>query len=257
VFAALYNSGVIVTFEKPRKGNPLEFVIDQHFHTAHAIAKFYNNDEKVEVFMKDSEETIQRHKRAKIFCAKRNWDERAERGYMTEIESNFHAQIDNLVSFKNRDHKAISEYFVLWRLRHLFHIERLSDAPLHGVQGEDLTKEQQEALEKIGWGYVNENGEIPARQLTGGQIQLGVMGLMDTTFSKMKWGLLKARKGQFLCSDSYQKLCILPISPKYVFAGNLSDETLDHNKVALVNKESIESATEFYFSKSLRNCPVA
>ncbi|MGO2074748.1 MAG: hypothetical protein ACTH3B_06185 [Pseudoalteromonas sp.] len=246
-----------MTFEKTRKGNPLKLVIDQHFHTAHSIEKFYNNDEKVEVFMKDSGETVQRHKRAKIFCAKRNWDERAERGYMTEIEYKFHAQIDNLVSFENRDHKAISEYFVLWRLRYMVHLERLSNALLHGVQGEDLTKEQQETLEKIGCDYVNENGEMPARQLTGGQIQIGVMGLMETTFSGMKWGLLKARKGQFLCSDSYKNLCILPVSPKYVFAGNLSDKTLDYNEVALVNKQSIESATKFYFAKSLRNCPVA
>jgi len=243
-------------YEKPRKGNPLGFVINQHFHTAYAISKFHNNDGKVEVFMKDTKEIVYCNSRAKKFSTKRNWDERAERGYMAEIESKFHGQIDNLVSFKNRDHKAISEYFVLWRLRYMFYLDRLLDAPIHGVEGEDLTKEQQEKLEIIGCGYVNENGDIPARQLTGGRIQVGVIALMETTFSDMKWGLLKAKKGQFICSDSYQKLCILPVSPKYVFAGNLNDEMLDYNEVGLVNKQSIESATNFYFSKNLQNCPV-
>jgi len=254
---ALCNSGVIVTFEKTRKGNPLELVIDQHFHTAHAIAKFYHNDGKVVVLEKDSGETFKRHKRAKIFCAKRNWDERAERGYMTTIESNFHSQIDNLVSFQERDHKAISEYFALWRLRHKFHLGRIPNAPLAGIQGENLSKEQQEVLEKNGVGFVNEHAEIPARQLTGTQIQIGVMGLMKTTFSEMKWGLLKAKKGQFLCADGYQELCLIPVSPKFVLAGNLGDKTLDYNEVALVNKQSVESATQFYFAKSLQSCPVA
>ena len=76
-----------MTFERTRKGNPLELAIDQHFHTAHSIAKFYNHKFKVDVFEVSTGKILERNKRAKIFCAKRNWDERAERGYMVNIES--------------------------------------------------------------------------------------------------------------------------------------------------------------------------
>ena len=245
-----------MTFERTRKRNPLQLVIDQHFHTAHSIAKFYNHKDKVEVFEISSGKILERDKRAKIFCAKRNWDERAEKGYMANIELSFHSQIDSLGSYSERDHISISRYFCLWHLRHKFHLNRLSDAPLQGIEGESLTKEQQEILEKNFIGYVNENGEIPSRQLTGDQIQIGVDQLMQT-FENIKWGLLEAKRGNFLCADAYPQLCLIPISPKHAFAGNLPDKVLEYDEVALANRQSIDSSTEFYFSKDLNKCPIA
>ncbi|MGL1930424.1 MAG: hypothetical protein OCC45_01545 [Desulfotalea sp.] len=234
----------------------MELAVDQHFHTAHSIAKFYNHQLKVEVFEVSSGKILERNKRAKIFCAMRNWDERAEKGYMVNIESDFHSQIDCLVPINKRDHIAISRYFCLWRLRHKFHLERLSDAPLEGIEGEVLTKEQQEVLEKMWVGYVNARAEIPARQLTGGQIQIGVDQLMQT-FQKIEWGLVEARRGHFLCADAYHELCFIPISPKLAFAGNLPDQVLAFDEVALANRQSIASSTEFYFAKNMEKCPIA
>ncbi|EIQ1514432.1 hypothetical protein LUR59_004626 [Vibrio parahaemolyticus] len=243
-------------YEKPRKGNPLGITLEQHFHSAHSIGKFYNHKESVEVHEISTCLTFSRKKRAKIFCTKRNWDERAEHGYMANIEHDFHDQIDNLGTETERDHKAISRYFNLWRLRHQMHLNRLSNAKLHGISGEELTKEQQETLEVMHVGYVNSDGEIPARQLTGGQIQLGIDQLM-LEFKDTRWGLLQAKKGHFLCADSYHELCIMPISPKFAFAANLPDQILTYAEVATVNKQSIESAKEFYFAKSLKKCPIA
>lgn len=70
-----------MTFERVRNGNPLELTVDQHFHTAHSISKLYNNKLKVEVevFEVSSRKIFERNKREKIFCVKRNWDERAEK----------------------------------------------------------------------------------------------------------------------------------------------------------------------------------
>ncbi len=199
---------------------------------------------------------MERKKCAKIFCAKRNWDERSEKGYMLDIETKFHAQIDNLVSFDERNHIAISRYFCLWRLRHKFHLNHLLDAPLAGVEGGSLTKEQQEILEKSGFGYINEKAAMPARQLTGAQIQIGIDQLMQT-FEGIKWGLIQAKKGHFLSSDSYHQLCFIPVSPTVSFAGNLPDQCLTFNEVALANRQSVDSSTKFYFAKNLKKCPIA
>ncbi|RSD31093.1 hypothetical protein [Vibrio pectenicida] len=243
-------------YERPRKKNPLGITIEQHFHSAHSIGKFHDHNESVEIFKISTSSTFPRRKRSKIFCTKRNWDERAEHGYMANIEHDFHAQIDNLGTAAERDHSAISRYFNLWRLRHQAHLNRLSNAQLNGISGEDLTKEQQENLEVMHVGYVNSDGEIPARQLTGSQIQLGIDQLM-LEFKNTRWGLLQAKKGHFLCADSYHELCIIPVSPKFVFAANLPDKLLTYKEVAAVNKQSIESAKDFYFAKSLKRCPIA
>ncbi|MEZ8609368.1 hypothetical protein AB4562_14355 [Vibrio sp. 10N.222.54.A1] len=243
-------------YERPRKRNPLGITIEQHFHTAHSIGKFYNHTDNVEVFEKSTSLTFPRNKRAKIFCTKRNWDERAERGYMVDIEHGYHEQIDNLGISKERNHHAISKYFVLWRLRHQAHLNRLSNAKLSGVPGLRLTKEQQEIIEVKRAGFVNSEGEIPARQLTGHLIQSGIdQHMLD--FKDVKWGLLQASKGQFLCADSYHDLFLMPISPKFAFAANTPDSFLNYSDVAAVNKQSIESAKEFYFARSLKKCPIA
>ena len=245
-----------MTFEKTRKGNPLQLTIDQHFHSAHSIAKFYNEKDKVEVFEFNSKQVLERNKKAKIFCAKRNWDERAERGYMVGIESRFHKQIDNILSFNNRDHSAISKYFCLWRLRHKFHLDRLPNAQLFGLEGETFTKSQQEITEYNGVGYLNQSAEISARQLTGDQIQIGIVQLMQT-FGDIKWGLLESKEGQYICADAYHEVCLIPISPTLAFGGNLPDKQLSKQEVAQVNEYSLQSASEFYFAQNLNKCPIA
>lgn len=243
-------------YERPRKKNPLEITIEQHFHTAHSISKFYDHTENVEVYEKSTSSTFPRKKRAKIFCTKRNWDERAERGYMVDIEHDFHEQIDNLGVWSERNHEAISKYFILWRLRHQFHLNRLPNAKLNGIPGDNLTKEQQEVLEIRRTGFVNADGEVPARQVTGLQIKIAIDRQM-LELQETKWGLLQAKKGFFLCADSYHDLCFIPVSPKFAFAANVPDRLLSYPEVAAINKQSVESAKEFYFAKSLKKCPIA
>jgi hypothetical protein len=103
----------LTTFEPVRKGNPYQLTVDQHFYSAHSISKFYGDDSKVEVMDLHSGDTYKRHKRAKLFCTKRTWDQRAESGNMVNIENDFHAQIDHLKPYKKCDHEAISMYFFL------------------------------------------------------------------------------------------------------------------------------------------------
>ena len=64
----------LVRYEPTLKGNPQQLTVEQHFHTAHAISKFYNEAEKVQVKTIATQEVVERHKRAKIFCTKRAWD---------------------------------------------------------------------------------------------------------------------------------------------------------------------------------------
>jgi hypothetical protein len=246
----------IMTYEKVRKRNPLQLTVEQHFHTAHAITKFYNTSGKVEVKDISTGEVLKRHKRDKIFSTKRNWDERAEKGYMVQIEADFHNQIDSLNLGGPRDDAAISKYLALWRLRHKFHLERSSDAPLFGIDGEHLTMEQQEMLEKKGIGYINERAEIPARQLTGMQIQIGVDQIMQTLGS-IKWGLLHSRNSQFLCADCYPRFLFIPVSPTLALAGNLPDQELTDTEVSIANHHSVNSASQFYFGSCLEKCPIA
>ena len=57
-----------------------------------------------------------------IFCAKRAWDQRAERGYMKEIEDEFQSVaskvIDGVVSKIGEVEKdAVDHFYALWHMR--------------------------------------------------------------------------------------------------------------------------------------------
>ena len=246
-----------MSFERPSKGNPFQFTIDQHIHSAHSIGKFCDSDDKVEVHFMDSGVTEKRQKRAKVFCTQRNWDQKAEIGLMADIENEFHKQIDNNKQFDSRSHQAISKYFLLWRIRHNFHISPNEDGILNGVSGSGLTsKEQEEILEHKGVMFVREGGVIPSRFLTGTQVLLKLDHLWPLV-ENMKWGLLTAHEGEFLVADCYNDLTFIPISPTCAFCVGYEDMEIDKQSVANANKQSIEEATNFYFSRNLAKCPIA
>lgn len=243
-------------FEQPRKGNPFQFVIQQHFHTAHSIEKFYDDDGYVEVHFLNSEKTEKRHKRAKVFCTKRNWDQKAETGLMAEIEEDFHNETDNIKPYTSRNHQAISKYFLLWHIRHNFHISPIDDAVLNGISGSRLTKVQEEIMESKGAMYVRDEGVVPARFVTGIRI-LMQLDQQWPSIENFKWGLLTANEGEFIVADCYKDLTFMPISPTLAFCAGCKDLTIDKENVANANKQSIEKASEFYFARKLTECPVA
>jgi hypothetical protein len=245
-----------VAFERPEKGNPHNFVIKQHIHTAHAISKFYGDDGKVDVFMIDSGKTKRKYKREKPFYTQRNWDQKTEVGLMAEIEKDFHNEINNIGSVSSRNHHAISKYYLLWRIRHSFHMLRLEDITLNAIPGSGLTKEQEEILEKKGSSYVREGGVVPSRFITG--IQMVVEIDRQRPFVKnLKWGLLTAGEGEFIVADCYNEFTFFPVSPKLAFSAGHEDMSISKQSVINTNKQSITEATEFYFARDSSSCPVA
>lgn len=245
-----------MAFERPQKGNPKQLVIDQHFHTAHAIAKFYDTDDKVEVKFLNTNSVEKRHSRAKVFCTKRNWDQRAEVGFMSKIEKNFHDAIDSMKPFDQRNHKAITKYYLLWCVRHLFHLSPIEDQSVAGIVGGGLSKPQEEVLESKGMMFIRSDCTIPSRFITGHEI-LKVIDEHWPSVEDLRWGLLESKNGEFIVADSYKGLTFMPISPKLAFAANYQDSPIDEVFLANANKQSVEMSTDFYFAKNLSNCPIA
>lgn len=245
-----------MTYEPVRRGNPLQLTVNQHVHSRYAIEKFYDDDNTVEMYLVKTAKRFRTSSKNGLFCALRSWDERSEKGYMAAIETEFNDQIDLLSSHPTRKHHAISKYFLLWQIRHEYHCERLSDGLLKGIEGEFLTKTEQEILEKKGIGYVNENAEIPSRQITGTQIQIRLDHQMHDLWN-VQWGLVEAKEGEFICADAYQKLLFLPIRPNLAFVGNHSDQCISREQVVNINRQSVSSATRFYFARDFEKCPLA
>lgn len=244
-------------FEKPQKGNPHQLTVNQHIHTAHAIGKFEGADGCVEVKRVATGEIRRVHPRDGIFCARRAWDERAEKGYMHGIEDAFHAELRRAQTggSGSRDRKAISQYHLLWALRHAYATAALHDTVLVGVSGSNLTREQEETVEAKWGGFVRAGGNVPARFDASFQIQRGIdMNIAE--YEGHTWGLLHASAGEFLVADCYDGRMILPITPTLCFYGDEPDRAIGREDVALVNRATVAAATNFYFAREIAACPV-
>lgn len=244
-------------YEPTSRGNPQQLTINQHFHTAHAISIFYDsNNQVVEVMDIPTNQVLKRNKRAKMFCTKRTWDQQAENGYMVIIESSFHEEIDNIKNFSERNHQAITNYCLLWRLRHDYHLKNLDNVALNGLSGSNLTKEQEEILENKNVSYFRNGGILPSRFVSGSLIQIRLMQ-EKKTWAHLKWGLLEALNGEFLVADSYDEWAFIPISPKLAFCAGVRDQTISKQELIEINKESIACAKNFYFARKISECPVS
>lgn len=243
-------------YEPTTKENPRKLTIEQHVHTAHAISKFYDSDNKVEVKILSSGEIVKRHKRAKIFCTKRTWDQRAETGYMVPIEASFHEEIDTIKNFTERNHEAISKYFLLWRLRHNYHISDPQNIVLNGISGSNLTKEMEEILESKGGSFVREGGVMPSRFSSALEMQIS----LDRYWHKcchIKWGLIKSTEGEFLIADGYGDFPYIPISPRFAFLAGVNDQMIDKQQLAKMNNETILRAKKYFLARKISECPMA
>lgn len=248
-------------FRRVQKRNPHQLVIDQHVHAAHCIKKFADENGTVSVFDKSSSQWLKRKPNASIFCAKRAWDQRAEKGFMNDIERNYFQVIDNIdVPFNERNHNAITCYYHLWRLRGAARVAERRDWRLKGVMLErELTQDAEEMLESHGVLCLTENSELSSHRVNGLQIQRSLDECMaiDGTIT---WGLVTAKKGEFIVSDFYpgdsEGLApFIPVSPKHVFYARKSDVSVGVGSVRNFNRVTLRNSQMYYFCKDIRNCP--
>jgi hypothetical protein len=243
-------------FEPTTKGNPHKITKKQHFHAAQAIEKFYNGkDKNVEVkFIKTGlvDKLFSGHP---TFYTKRTWDQRAESGYMASIETAFYKEIDNIKSYSDRNHHAISIYFLLWRLRYDAHLYPIDDFVAKGVTPYPATMEEQEFLESKSLSFIREENKIPSRVVCGMNIQMDLK-VQFNGIKELKWGLMTACKGEFLVADSYQSLAFMPITPKSALVAGLEDAYISKQEVGYFNKQSVNQARVFYFARKISDCPI-
>lgn len=243
-------------FRRVQKGNPHQLAVDQHIHAAHCIKKFCNEQGMVNVFDKSLSKWILRKPNAAIFCAKRAWDQRAEKGYMNKIEANFFNVISNISTpVHERNHDDITRYFHLWRLRGLARDKENENLHFNGLPGSKLTVNEQECIESNHAIFILENDGMPYHLANGFEIQRK-LDIIVHLMGPIKWGLLTASKGEFLVADYYPDnkdglIPFIPISPKHIFFANTSDRTIGLEQVHHCNMLTMSSAKNYFFCKNI------
>lgn len=248
-------------YEKPQKGNPYNLTIQQHTFPAASIIRFVNNAGVVSVYHIRSGKALSLPPNDQMFCAKRNWDQRAETGYMKKIEDKFQSLAEDVISeavsvIGTKEKRIIDDFFALLVLRTESKADPLPDQSVPGIiQLEHApTKDEQELLEKNDIGFIRPNFTIPGRQLRGINIQKNIIRapkeLADT-----RWGILKTQSGEFIVPDRFAGLNVVPLTPTCCLLSPSQNREISSHELVRINRKAVAVSSEYYFARDLSQCP--
>ena len=250
---------------RPRKrlrvtGNPEQLTNCQHVFPAASIKRFADLNGLVTVRHLGTKKQFKAKPDEDIFCASCVWDYHAESGYMLDIENQFLALAGEIlasrvVGLNAEQSERVTKFWALWYWRAELRNAPEPDRTVHGVGGEPLTNEQRDKIESVGGAFVLSSGNrLPGRFLAGFQIFKGI----DECSSQLqggRWGIVRAKAGEFLVSDSPGRTLAVPLTPEIGLHFESRDCTIPEPEVARANACARESAKSYYFARDFSVCP--
>lgn len=252
-------------FEKPQKSNPHKLTTKQHVFPVRNILRFANSDGKVYVYLKANNKQFYANPNNEIFCAQRVWNQRAEKGWMKDIEDQFQELADaifadRILDIDVKENERINSFFLLWYLRFVYRCNPPTDAKLNCIKGDlSLDKNQQEFLEKHHVGYIRADATVPGRDIADLQMHTRYL-LMMKRIKTIEWGILKSLEGEFIVPDIFLKglkiLPIIPLTPTRCLISPKNNTDIRLEAVRNINKLAVEYSQEYYFARDFSRCPL-
>jgi hypothetical protein len=232
--------------EPPQPGNPHELTRRQHVHSATCIARFADKSGRVWVRRKQGPAAFPANQNNPVFCADRAWDERTEKGLFRKIELAFNKEANNIVRTRRVvSHRAISEYVAIWQIRADLSSAPGPDLQLAGIEGTDLTKEQEETLESKHGAFVRAGG-VPSRFSAG----LSALIQFDKAMSilgTVTWGVIRTKSKVFICPDTPGHSTSFPLTPSISLVAKSPDAVVCDDGVDTLNLAAWDRSHEFVF----------
>lgn len=236
--------------EPTQPGNPQKLTINQHIHSKSCIKRFTNSAGLVGILERSKvKPSSPIGPAAAIFCAKRVWSEHLEHGVLlAKIEADFLTEVETCISAGTvTSHKAITEYLSMWQIRAQLNAEPPPDVVLRGISGSDLTRDQEELLEKRGYVFARTGGVVPGRN-TSYMMALRQHDITMTSLGELSWGVIRAvGPTRFICPDRPDGQAYIPITPGLALVAGLQDEAAADATVRQWNREAYEHCARLVF----------
>jgi hypothetical protein len=250
-----------IRHEKTQRGNPHSLTIDQHVFPAKSIGRFIDTAGRVDLVDKIRGRRRKARQNDPIFCAQRAWNQRVESGYMKDMEDEFQELADQIIAgtvveIDAEQKETVNRFFALWYMRSRYRRLDSQETQTNGVTGSDLTKDQEEILEKNGYMFTRLGGGMPTRQLHGVQLQMRISQYANNDIAGTPWGVIQAQQGEFVVPD-VPTLAIVPLIPTACLAANCPTGTILIENLAEINRALIDESYEYFFARDLGKCPVS
>ena len=247
-------------YEKPQKGNPHQLTVRQHCFPKRSIDRFVNAKGVVHAHLIASNESFRLRPSAILFCASRVWDQRAERGFMKEVEDAYQELADDIVRgrivrpLSQQECRIVTDMYCLWNIRFHWKTRPLADQQLSGILdvSHKYTKDDQEILEKNDITAIRPDGTISGRNLTGLSVQSNMLSCRRA-LAATSWGILKTRERQFIVPDSSNSRLFMPVNPQLSLTAGVGYRVVTPSELSEINKLSQTGSKEFFFAQNLRD----
>ena len=242
--------------KKPQKGNPHELTVKQHCFPRRSIERFVNDDGIVHVRLIEQGKSILARPEDQLFCARWVWDQRAERGFMLEVENAYQELADGIEEgrivrrLRVAENRVVTEMYSLWWLRSKWQRKPLPDEPLMDVieLEHECSKDDRERLEKAGVSVIGPGPKLDGRHIASGVIQLHFFRLRER-LKGLRWAILSTRAAEFLVPDTAETP-YLPVAPKLCLVPGEGYRIADASTVAALNVRSVHESCDHFFAKS-------
>jgi hypothetical protein len=246
-------------YPRTQKGNTRGLTVGQHVFPAKSLRRFANSSDLVSLIRKGSQNIIMLKPSDAIFCAKRAWDQRAERGYMKSIEDRFQGIAEEIVagrrSLEPSQQEVASNFYALWRLRAHHREDSVPDHPMRGVTPDQLTLDQRENLEMHGYIVGDSKGALPGRMVAGIVIQRDIDRVTDQLKNE-NWGVIETREGELIVPDEFGTTSVVPVTPTLCLIAGCEDGVLVRPRIFELNRAAIAASRKYLVARDFSRCPM-
>lgn len=241
-----------MAFEPTSPENKHQLTKKQHFHMRAILQRFTNSANRVEVTEKSSGAVSYLGVNNQKFMGKRAWSQEVEAGISGPIETEFLREVDRVESGGAiENHGAISDYHLLWTLRHHFALNPLDEAEVIPGMQLHMDVELEELVEAMHKLPVRDGGKIAGRFAT----TLAIKELLAdpnnvANYDGIYWNVIRSGDKKFISADQYSSQLLLVVNPFLLLQGCRevkSSHTASSEEVEIYNQASIKQAQHFTF----------
>lgn len=250
--------------EKTQPGNPHGLTLNQHILPARSIERFAGPKGCVYVLFKNrpNQGSIPVSPKDPLFCAKRIWDHGSEISCKTSIEDPFQELAERILSgvtttIVEEDKFKVDSFYGLWEARSFYNLNPLSDVPLSGAIAveRELSKDEQELLEKNNISFVKPNLTLSGRDLAGDLIAVRINKYRNE-LKGVNWSIVRSSEWEFIVPNA-PKFHYVPISPTISLIAEYSLDLLSKEEVCRINGLLYGLTDSYIFAKDFSRCCIA
>lgn len=235
----------------------------QHVFARSGLRRFVGKGHKLQVLHLATGKVTLHGPDADLFVAIRAWDQRSEARTMGQIERKFgliakrivEGEIFSSAQLDQASHEAISSMYSLWRIRYHRACNPLPNLRLNIVAPERaMSQEAMDDGEHHGIIGITPDGRVPGRIMAGPLLQLA-LDRQASAMSGKRWGIIRAREGEFALPDTFGDYMIMPVSPTCCLIADEEDGTAGLEGVIHLNATARLNAKAYLAARSLADCP--